>query len=61
LTVSGLAAGVSRRFRYPIGNNPLFPDVYAKSGKWFRRAAELFRRSWSDETIGRKESDISLS
>jgi len=49
-----LTTGVARRFRCRIGNHPLFPDVYAKSGKWFRRPAELFRRSPADETIGKK-------
>jgi hypothetical protein len=37
-------AGAVRRFRYWVDTQPAFPDVYAKSGKWFRRVAELFRR-----------------
>jgi len=27
-----------------IDNRPGFPDVYAQSGKWFRRRAKSFRR-----------------
>jgi hypothetical protein len=54
LTVSGLDAGAARRFRCRIDNHPVFPDVCAKSGKWFRRAGELFRRYHDDETILRK-------
>jgi hypothetical protein len=38
-----LLAGAARRFRCQIDNQPLFPDVCAKNGKWFRRAGELFR------------------
>jgi hypothetical protein len=32
----------------------LFPDIYAKSGKWFRRGGEMFRpplatKHWSEK------------
>jgi hypothetical protein len=37
-----------------LDNHPLFPDVCAKSGKWFRRAAELFRGPRPDETVVKK-------
>jgi hypothetical protein len=56
-----LAADAVRRFRCQIGNHPLFPDVCAKSGKWFRRAGQLFRRSPADETIGRKVSNFNVA
>jgi hypothetical protein len=54
LTVSGVNAGAGRRFRCQIDNHPVFPEVCAKSGKWFRPAGELFRHKKSDETIVRK-------
>jgi hypothetical protein len=38
-----LVAGVARRFRCSFDNQTRFPDVCAKSEKWFRGAAELFR------------------
>jgi hypothetical protein len=37
-------AGAARRFRYRADNHARFPDVYATSGKWFRRTGELLRR-----------------
>jgi hypothetical protein len=40
--------------RWETDNHPLFPDVCAKSGKWFRHQGELFRRWLGDETILRK-------
>jgi hypothetical protein len=54
LTVSGLGTGAGRRFRCGVDNHPLFPDVCAESGKWFRRAPELFRGPGPDETIVKK-------
>ncbi|QWG11307.1 hypothetical protein KMZ29_16300 [Bradyrhizobium sediminis] len=35
-------AGAARRFGGPPDNHPLFPDVCAKSGKWFRRQENCF-------------------
>jgi hypothetical protein len=40
--------------RYAVDNQPVFPDVYAKSRKWFHRVAGLFRRPRPDETIFQK-------
>jgi hypothetical protein len=37
-------SGAARRLRWQSDNQRLFPDVCAKSGKWFRRVPELFRR-----------------
>jgi hypothetical protein len=39
-----VAADVARRCSCGLDNQAAFPDVCAKSGKWFRRTAELFRR-----------------
>jgi hypothetical protein len=47
-------ASAVRRFRYLIDNHPVFPDVCAKSGKWFRRTGELFRGQGPDETLVQK-------
>jgi hypothetical protein len=41
-----------------VDNHPLFPDVCAKSGKWFRRTAELFRGPTPDETVVKKSTMI---
>jgi hypothetical protein len=35
-------------------NEVLFPDIYARSGKWFHEERELFRRNISDETLEEK-------
>jgi hypothetical protein len=47
-------AGAVRRFRHWVDNQPAFPDVYAKGGKWFRRVAELFRRRGRTKQSSRK-------
>jgi hypothetical protein len=45
LTVSGSPCPAQlRRFRGGIDSQRVFPDVCAKSAKWFRRTEELFRR-----------------
>jgi hypothetical protein len=55
LTVSGFGLpSLSRRFVAGIDSQPVFPDVCAKSRKWFHRRRELFRRRQLDETIRRK-------
>jgi hypothetical protein len=38
-----LVAGAARRLRCSLDNQTRFPDVCAKSEKWFRGTAELFR------------------
>jgi hypothetical protein len=52
----GLSPGpvVGRRLGGQFDNQMLFPDICAKSGKWFRGAGELFRRGGRDETLGQK-------
>jgi len=37
----------------------LFPDVYATSRKWFRRARELFRRPGLTKQSFEKRNDFS--
>jgi hypothetical protein len=38
-----LVTGAARRLRCSLDNQTRFPDVCAKSEKWFRGTAELFR------------------
>jgi hypothetical protein len=37
-----------------LNNQKLFPDICAKSEKWFRRGGELFRRRTCDEILLQK-------
>jgi hypothetical protein len=45
--------------RWQVDNHPLFPDVCAKSGKWFRRRGELFRRRGPTKQLDGKCNDFS--
>jgi len=44
-----------RRFVGQLDTSGLFPDICTKSGKWFRRGRELFRRRGCDETLSQKD------
>jgi hypothetical protein len=53
-----LAADAVRRSRCELDNHPAFPDVCAKSGKWFRGAAELFRHRGPTKQFLKKINDF---
>jgi hypothetical protein len=50
-----LVAGAARRSHCQLDNQTLFPDVCAKSEKWFRGTGDLFRGDMPDETIAKKD------
>jgi hypothetical protein len=60
LTVSGSPCPAQlRRFRGGIDSQRLFPDVCAKSAKWFRRTEELFRRQRPTKQFAENLNDFS--
>ena len=59
LTVSGFGRRGPPFSLLELITNRLFPDVYAESGKWFRRAAEMVSSPRPDETIFQKFNGFS--
>jgi len=51
LTVSGVPCGAWRRICCGLDNHEPFPEICAKSRKWFRRRENCFVACGSDETI----------
>jgi hypothetical protein len=55
-----LVSGAARRSRCQVDNQTLFPDACAKSEKWFRGVADLFRGDTPDETTVKNSNDFNL-
>jgi len=52
--------GDSRVWSQP-DNEPLFPDIYAKRAKWFRRDGEMFRPPMTTKHWPEKPNDFRAS
>ena len=52
--LSPVSVPASPPFCWQSDSQPLFPDICAKSTKWFHQGGELFRRTGRDETLALK-------